>query len=88
MKAQLYSACLGPRAKALQLHAVVILAVAFAAVAQSSTGLLDENFDPGSGPDGPIHALAYQADGRIVIAGNFTAMAQWMTAMGRPTGPR
>lgn len=36
-------------------------------------GILDPSFDPGTGPNGPILDLAAQADGKIIIAGNFTS---------------
>ncbi|MCI0537398.1 MAG: immunoglobulin domain-containing protein [Verrucomicrobiales bacterium] len=35
-------------------------------------GALDMSFDPGSGVDKPIHTLALQPDGKIVISGEFT----------------
>ena len=37
-----------------------------------SDGSLDASFDPGTGADGIIEALALQPDGKIIIAGNFT----------------
>jgi len=36
-------------------------------------GLLDPTFTTGSGPNGPVWAIAQQADGRIIIGGAFTA---------------
>src|SRR5690606_8827681 len=38
-----------------------------------SDGTLDPGFDPGSGPNGPVHALHPASDGRVWIAGGFTA---------------
>jgi len=37
-------------------------------------GQLDENFDPGPGPDGPVYCVAVQANGRILIGGAFTTV--------------
>lgn len=37
-----------------------------------SNGTLDTAFDPGSGPNGAITALAVQPDGKVLISGNFT----------------
>src|SRR6185436_1440237 len=34
-------------------------------------GSLDPSFNPGTGPDGDINAVAIQPDGRIVVAGYF-----------------
>ncbi|MEK7678484.1 MAG: Calx-beta domain-containing protein, partial [Verrucomicrobiota bacterium] len=36
-------------------------------------GNIDPTFSPGGGADNPIYALARQADGRILIGGDFTA---------------
>jgi uncharacterized delta-60 repeat protein len=38
-----------------------------------SNGVLDTSFDPGTGADGTILAVASQPDGTIVVAGSFTA---------------
>ncbi len=35
-------------------------------------GSLDTDFDPGSGSNGPISAIALQSDGKIIIAGEFS----------------
>jgi uncharacterized delta-60 repeat protein len=35
-------------------------------------GNVDPSFDPGSGPNGDIYCVAAQADGRVLIGGNFT----------------
>ena len=37
----------------------------------SANGNLDLGFNPGAGPDGNIHALALQPDGRVLIGGDF-----------------
>jgi uncharacterized delta-60 repeat protein len=37
-------------------------------------GSLDLTFDPGSGTNGPVEALAVQADGSVVIGGAFTSV--------------
>lgn len=34
-------------------------------------GSLDRDFDPGTGPDGPVYALAVQADGKVLLGGSF-----------------
>jgi uncharacterized delta-60 repeat protein/uncharacterized repeat protein (TIGR01451 family) len=38
----------------------------------NSDGSLDQSFNPGSGANGPIWAMAVQSDGRILIGGEFT----------------
>ncbi len=55
-------------------RAVILLVqlVAFAPHAQAAAGEVDLSFDPGSGLDGSVGALALQPDGKILIAGNFT----------------
>ncbi len=41
----------------------------------NSNGTVDTGFNiPGSGPNGEVKAVAVQADGRIVIGGNFTSI--------------
>ena len=35
-------------------------------------GSLDASFNPGTGADGPVYAVAIQPDGRVVIGGDFT----------------
>jgi uncharacterized delta-60 repeat protein len=35
-------------------------------------GSVDENFNPGAGTDGTIHALSIDADGEVIVAGDFT----------------
>ena len=39
-----------------------------------SAGRLDFSFDPGTGPDGPVSAVALQKDGRVLITGDFSAV--------------
>ena len=36
-------------------------------------GSRDTNFNPGSGFDGPVQAIAIQADGKILVGGAFTS---------------
>ena len=38
----------------------------------NSDGSLDTTFDPGSGPDAVVYALALQADGKLLVGGAFT----------------
>jgi uncharacterized delta-60 repeat protein len=38
----------------------------------AGAGLLDPSFNPGSGANNPINAMARQPDGRIVVVGSFT----------------
>lgn len=38
-------------------------------------GTLDMAFDPGSGFNGPVFALAVQADGKVIVGGSFTTPA-------------
>jgi uncharacterized delta-60 repeat protein/uncharacterized repeat protein (TIGR01451 family) len=38
----------------------------------NADGTLDTGFDPGTGADGPVNALAIQGDGKVVIGGDFT----------------
>ena len=40
----------------------------------NSNGSVDTNFKPGIGVNGPVYALALQANGQIVIGGNFTSV--------------
>lgn len=40
----------------------------------NENGGVDQTFDPGLGANGPIYALARQADGRILVGGDFTAL--------------
>ena len=41
----------------------------------NADGSVDLTFDPGTGPDGPVHSIGIQPDGRIVIAGDFSNVA-------------
>jgi uncharacterized delta-60 repeat protein len=34
-------------------------------------GTLDSTFNPGTGPDGPVYALAWQLDNRVLLGGDF-----------------
>ncbi|HWQ92496.1 MAG TPA: Calx-beta domain-containing protein, partial [Clostridia bacterium] len=40
----------------------------------NNDGSLDTSFDPGTGADGTIWAVAVQADGKVVVAGDFTSI--------------
>ncbi|MBN2146903.1 MAG: putative Ig domain-containing protein [Anaerolineales bacterium] len=40
----------------------------------TSSGALDTTFDPGSGANAIVHALAVQEDGKVIVAGDFTTM--------------
>lgn len=40
-----------------------------------SNGQLDSSFDPGDGPNGWVSAVAVQADGKVIIGGQFTTVA-------------
>ena len=40
-----------------------------------TNGVLDTSFAPGSGPDGVIHSLAIDANGKLLIGGAFTNYA-------------
>jgi uncharacterized delta-60 repeat protein len=40
----------------------------------NSNGTLDNTFDPGTGANGPVFAVAVQPDGRILIGGDFTSV--------------
>jgi len=49
----------------------------------NANGSLDPSFNPGSGPDGGVGAIAVQPDGNILIAGNFlfvNGVMQWTMA--------
>lgn len=37
----------------------------------TATGALDGTFDPGTGADGPVNAVAVQTDGKVLIGGDF-----------------
>lgn len=39
----------------------------------NSNGSLDTGFDPGTGCNGDVYAVAIQSDGKIIVAGNFTS---------------
>jgi len=39
-----------------------------------TNGLVDVNFNPGTGTDGSIRALALDSAGRIIIGGDFTSV--------------
>lgn len=37
-------------------------------------GDIDEEFDPGHGPDAPVRSLALDADGQLIVGGDFTTI--------------
>ena len=39
----------------------------------TALGALDASFDPGSGADGAVNAIALQSDGKILVGGEFTS---------------
>jgi uncharacterized delta-60 repeat protein len=43
-------------------------------LSRGAAGDVDLSFDPGSGVDGPVHATALQADGKVIIFGEFTTV--------------
>lgn len=71
-------------ALALQTDGKVLIGGAFANVhgtararvaRLNSDGTLDTTFNPGTGPNDEVHALAFQPDGKILIGGKFTSVA-------------
>ncbi len=40
----------------------------------ATAGDVDLSFDPGSGVNGPVNAVAVQADGKVIIGGQFTSV--------------
>ena len=40
----------------------------------NANGTLDNTFDPGTGANGPVFAVAVQSDGKIVMGGDFTSV--------------
>jgi uncharacterized delta-60 repeat protein/uncharacterized repeat protein (TIGR01451 family) len=72
------------RAVAIQSDGKVLIAGDFSyvdgvsrnSVARLNTdGSLDTTFDPGDGADGPVYALVLQPDGRVLIGGDFSNVA-------------
>src|SRR5437867_3224572 len=59
-----------PKTFSLQLLAFSLSLTSFAA----QPGSLDTNFDPGTGVDQSVFAIALQEDARIIIGGDFTAV--------------
>ena len=39
----------------------------------NSNGTVDDSFDPGSGPNGVVHTIAIQSNGKILVGGAFTS---------------
>ncbi len=67
----------------LQSNGKVIVGGAFTAMNGSShrgitrlhpNGLVDASFDPGTGANGAVYSVLLQKDGKIVVAGSFTAI--------------
>jgi len=54
------------------LAAGIFLAALIDSFGQKPANLLDPTFDPGTGPNSTVVAVAVQADGKIVIGGEFT----------------
>jgi len=52
----------------------MLLLLLHSSLANAQSGSLDPSFDPGAGVDQSVFALALQADGRIIIAGDFTTV--------------
>ena len=50
--------------------------LALAPSALAAPGELDLSFDPGTGPNGNVRAIAVQSDGKILIRGDFTTVNQ------------
>src|SRR5437667_11087728 len=49
----------------------------------AAAGDVDLSFDPGSGVNGPVNAIAVQPDGKAIIGGQFTTvkgLARWNIA--------
>jgi uncharacterized delta-60 repeat protein len=45
----------------------------------TSTGAIDPEFNPGTGANGTIHAIARQTDGKILVGGEFSSTATGIT---------
>src|SRR5947207_757174 len=58
--------------KTVQCQFLAAFVLAHVVVASAPANLLDTSFNPGSGANNPINAVARQSDGRILIAGAFT----------------
>jgi uncharacterized delta-60 repeat protein len=58
------------------LHAagLLLLIAALTHDALAASGDLDPSFDPGSGVNGPVYAIAVQPDGKVIIVGGFTTV--------------
>jgi uncharacterized repeat protein (TIGR01451 family)/uncharacterized delta-60 repeat protein len=39
-----------------------------------TNGVVDANFNVGSGPNGPVYAMVIQPDGKVIIGGDFTSV--------------
>src|SRR5215468_11040795 len=54
---------------------LALLALLVAAKVQAAPGDVDTTFNPGFGADAPIHAIAVQPDGKLVVGGEFFYLA-------------
>lgn len=55
----------------LQMHGVLLVACVLCGALAAQDGSLDTTFDPGTGPNGGVFALALQPDGKILLGGAF-----------------
>jgi uncharacterized delta-60 repeat protein len=55
-------------------QAVLLLSIICIPSAHGAPGDLDLSFDPGSGVNAGVHAVALQADGKVVIGGEFSTV--------------
>src|SRR5437867_3316898 len=53
---------------------LLLLIAALAHTSSAAPGDVDLSFDPGSGVNGPVSAVAVQPDGKVIIGGNFTTV--------------
>src|SRR5688572_12021562 len=57
----------------------LLLLLTVAPIARATEGGVDLSFDPGSGINGHVSVVTRQADGKIIIGGNFTTVRGVMT---------
>ncbi len=65
----------GKISKLLQLSICLMLMVCAGSQLRAQAGSLDLAFNPGTGANGDVHAVAIQPDGKILIGGTFTQYA-------------
>ena len=53
---------------------LLLLVAAFANRSLAAPGDVDRTFDPGSGVNGEVKAMALQADGKLLVGGGFTTV--------------